>query len=84
MFSSVTLKKNKTTDPIVLYALWCAFISGAHGANCVFNMPVSPGALPQTLCTTNPHLHSNESSGGRNKRVKGSLVWSLLGGVEAT
>lgn len=59
-------------------------VSGAHSANCVFNMPVSPGVLPQTLCTTNPHLHSNETLGGRNKRVKGSLGWSLLGGVEWT
>lgn len=45
-------------------ALWrMTLISRAHFVNCVFNMPVSAGVLPQTLCTTNPHLHSNESFG---------------------
>lgn len=48
----------------ILCALWrMTLISRAHFVNCVFNMPVSAGVLPQTLCTTNPHLHSNESFG---------------------
>lgn len=74
------MRKNIRKHKSGLCTLRCVKpLCGARGADWVFNMLVSPGVLPQTLCSTNPHLHSEPPASTEQRRQEPKGLTGVFG-----